>query len=252
MFLTVAALAAGCGGGGGVGPGSGAPVPLAQSPGAWSQVICDQNFKCASKADIGGNNKQGCLTVDQMVWQTLATSVQTEQAKGRVSYDPAAMGACLATLAHESCADWTNGLTHDEWCSESFTPMVNLGGACQTDVECIGGHCDGADLSKTPPVEGTCKPTFAHGAACVSGDACVATDYCEGTAMMCVGKKAGGTACTSDEQCAYDHCNPDTNLCSGYAGCAVAPGGPGSALASAIGFALVAWAARRRRPRPAT
>jgi hypothetical protein len=242
----VTALAA-CGSGGGGYGGSDAPVPVEQSTAPWAQTICQQNFKCASKADIGDNNMAGCLQVDTMVWQSLATSVKADEAKGRVSYDPAAMGMCLSTLYHETCDQWTAGLTHDVWCREAFTPMVAVGGACQSDVECIGGSCKGADLSKMPPVEGVCAARVADGAACAIGDMCSISKYCDGTAMMCVAVKAGGTACDSDEQCASQHCNPDTSVCSGYQGCAVAPTRGGTILSLLAVGLLVSAAARRRR-----
>jgi hypothetical protein len=243
----LAALAiAGCGGGSS-GVGSGGPVPLDQSAGQWAQVICTQNFKCASKADIGDNNMQGCIMADTMGWQSLIQPVQTDQPKGRVAYDPAVMGMCLATLSRETCAEWTSGLTHDEWCREAFTPMVAVGGACLSDVECVRGYCDGVDTSKTPPVEGACKPSIIDGQACDGTYRCVDTDYCDLTAMTCVPKKAGGTACDSDEQCSYEHCTPATNQCTGYAGCSVAPVTRASTFLSLVGLGLVVAAARRRR-----
>jgi hypothetical protein len=245
-ILVVAAMVGGCGGGGGY-SGSSAPIPIEQTTNAWAQTICNQNFKCASKADIGMNNLNGCLAVDEMVWQSNVDTVKADQAKGRVSYDQAAMGACLSTLYHETCAQWTAGLTHDEWCREAFTPMVAVGGACLVDVECVGGYCDGADTSAKPPMEGVCKARLADSAACTFSDKCSETQYCDSTAMMCVPVKAGGTACGSDDECAYAHCNPDTMLCSGYAGCAVAPT-RGGRLVSLLGLGLlVAAAARRRR-----
>ena len=250
VLFVMAMAIAGCGGGG-YDPGSGKPVPIDQTPGPWANTICTQNFKCATKADISGNNQAGCVTVDTMVWQSLATSVRDDQAKGRVTYDGAAMGTCLATLAGETCADWDTGLAHDVWCAEAFTPMVAVGGACQTDVECIGGFCKGADLSKTPTVEGVCEARVADGAACQFGDTCSSADYCDGTQMMCVAKKPGGAACDSDEQCG-NSCNPDTSLCSTYAGCAVAPVTTRGTFVSVLVLGLAFSAARRRRRPPAT
>jgi hypothetical protein len=246
VLLVLAATIGGCGSGGY--SGSDAPVHIDDSVGPWAQTICKQNFKCASKADIGGNNMNGCVTVDTMVWQSLASSVKADQAKGRVTYDEAAMGKCLSALYHETCDEWTAGLAHDPWCREAFTPMVQVGGACLSDVECIDGSCPDADLSKTPPVEGTCQAHIAAGAACTFNDKCVMGQGC--TNGMCAPVKAGGTACGSDDECASGHCNPDTSLCSGYQGCAVAPT-TREALLSVLAFGLlVATAGRRRRPAP--
>jgi hypothetical protein len=126
-----------------------------------------------------------------------------------------------------------------------FVPKVAVGGACQSDGECIGGTCDGADSFADPPVDGMCKAQtmVAHGAACALEDACPAGDYCDGT---CKSEKTGGSACTSDEECGYS-CNPTTMKCSTYAGCSVAPVTPASTLLSLVGLALVIGAARRKR-----
>jgi hypothetical protein len=244
FVMVILGAAAGCGGGSS--PGNGSPVSLAQSPAAWAQILCAQNFKCASAADIMKRKQADCVSTDTMVWQGLASSVQDGQTKGRVAYDAAQMGGCLQVLAHESCAEWVTGLTHDVTCPEAFTAKVSVSGSCQSDVECIMGVCNGADLSATPPVEGTCKTRIAHGAACMFTDTCVATDYCDGAANTCTAKKTGGADCASDEECG-NSCNSDTNKCSGYAGCAVAPVSPRSTLLSVLMLGLAFLGARRWR-----
>jgi hypothetical protein len=248
--ILVVGAAVGCGGGSAPGA-SGGPVPLAQLPALWSQTVCAQNFKCASPADIQVNMPQppntqaSCVDNNTMLWQLLVTSVENGQSSGRVAYDPAQEGTCLATLAHESCADWTTGLAHDVGCPEAYTPKVAAGGMCASDVECIAGFCDGADATAMPPKDGSCKTRIAHGAACAFGDTCVATDFCDGTSMTCVPKKAGGAACASSDECG-NSCNGDTNQCSGYAGCSVAPVTPRGTLASVLALGIVLVFARRR------
>jgi hypothetical protein len=240
--------AMGCGGGS-AGP-SGGPVQLAQLPATWAQTVCSQNFKCDSVADIMKRTQTDCVQTDTTVWQAAVGAVQDGEAKGRLGYDAAQMGTCLATLAHESCAEWTTGLTHDVSCPEAFSAKVAVGGACQSDFECIMGHCDGATAATMtmPAVDGACKATLAHGAACVFGDACVSTDYCDGTTNVCAAKKTGGADCGGDDECG-NSCNTDTNKCSGYAGCAVAPVSGRSTLVSGLAFGFIVAAARRRRRR---
>jgi hypothetical protein len=246
--MVILGAAAGCGGGSSP-PASGAPVSLGQLPAAWAQTVCAQNFKCASAADIMMRKQADCLQSDTTLWQGLASSIQTGQGKGRVTYDAAQMGLCLQALAQESCAEWVTGLTHDVGCPEAFTAKVSIGGACLNDGECIMGFCNGADNAKMPPVEGACKARIAHGAACTSTDTCVATDYCDGTANTCMAKKTGGADCLLDEECG-NSCNPDTSKCSGYAGCSVAPISARSTLLSVLGLGLVLVAARRWRRSP--
>jgi len=254
MVVSMAALG-GCGGGSSTPGASGGPVPLAQLPAAWAQTVCAQNFKCASQADIQAgmptppNSMSTCVNNDTGLWQALVTSVQDGESKGRVAYDPAQAGTCLAALAHETCAEWTTGLAHDVGCPEAFTPKVAAGGTCGNDAECIAGFCEGADATTTPPTDGTCKTRVAHGAACAFGDTCVATDYCDNAAGMCVAKKAGGEACVSSDECG-NSCNNDTNKCSGYAGCALArPVTTRGTLLSLLAFGLITSASLRARRR---
>src|SRR5882724_2004880 len=245
-MVVLIAMTVGCGGG----SSSGIPsqVQVSQLPALWSQTVCDQNFKCASTADIMGRMKSDCVSTNMTAWQFVTASVADGESKGRLGYDATMMGTCLSTLAGQTCADWLTGLAHPPECNGAFIAKVQVGGACQSDFECVMGHCDGADSSTKPPTDGMCKPTLAHGAACTFADTCVDTDYCDPDAMMCVGKKAGAAACTSDDECG-NSCNSDTHQCSGYAGCSVGPVTPRATLLSALGLALAFSAARRRRRR---
>jgi hypothetical protein len=249
MAVLAVGAAGGCGGGGGTADGlSGNPISLSQLPAVWANTICNQNFKCASPEDIMMRTKKDCVDTNMQTWSFLVPSIQDSQSKGRSTYDAAQMGLCIKALASETCDEWVTGLTHDIGCPEAFTAKVVVGGACQNDSECIGGICDGADLQAMPPVDGMCKARVAHGAACTFADTCAMGDYCDSDAKSCTGKKAGGTACTATEQCGND-CNTDTNKCSGYAGCAVAPVTPRSTLLSIVGIGLVVMGARARRRR---
>jgi hypothetical protein len=241
-------LSAGCGGGaggGGGGAGGAGAVSLAQLPMLMAQTICDQNFKCASATDIMGRLESDCVNTNLTSWQFVVGSIGDGQTAGRLTYNPAMMGTCLAKLAAESCADWTSGLDRPAECTAAVAGKVAVGGACDSDFECIGGHCDGADDSSTPPTDGACVANLAHGAACTVNDTCVTTDYCEDSTMTCAAKEPGGAACVSDDECT-NSCDT-TNLCSGYAGCAVAPVTRRGTLLSALALALAAAATRRRK-----
>jgi hypothetical protein len=239
--LTV--LVVGCGGGG----GGYSSVSLDQLPDAYSKVLCDQNFKCASTADIMGRTKQDCIDTNKGIIQLVVPSIRDSVTKGRSTYDAAASGACLTAMQNQSCDDWVKGTVEPAACANVTMPKVALDGACGGDGDCIGGYCDGADSSTNPPKDGTCKATIAHGGQCTVADTCEDDkDYCDGTTMTCTAKKAGGTACTDDNECS-NSCNPDTNKCSGYAGCNVGGVTPSSTLLSLVGLGLAIGAARRRR-----
>jgi hypothetical protein len=249
VFGVAAGLMAlvGCGGGGG---GSWSSVSLDQLPDVYSKVLCDQNFKCASAADIMGRTKQTCLDDNKALIQFAVSEIRESNTKNRSSYDPAAAGACLTALNSQSCDDWVKGTIEPPACATVTAPKVAVGGACAGDGDCVGGYCDGADTTAMPPKDGTCKATVAIGAACTFADTCADDGVCNSTTMMCtaVVKKAGGEACTgeSDTSCS-NSCNPDTLKCSGYAGCAVAGVTPQGTLLSLMALAFVIGLARRRR-----
>jgi MYXO-CTERM domain-containing protein len=63
--------------------------------------------------------------------------------------------------------------------------------------------------------------------------------------MTCAAKEPAGAACVSDDACT-NSCDT-TNLCSGYAGCAVAPVTPRGTLLAVLALALAAAVTRRRK-----
>ena len=71
-----------------------------------AQTICDQNFKCASAADIMGRMKTDCVNTNLTAWQFLAGSIGDGQTAGRLTYDAATMGTCIAKLAGQSCSGY--------------------------------------------------------------------------------------------------------------------------------------------------
>ncbi len=242
-FVVTASLVATVGCGGGSSGSTGGPVALDQFPAAYTKVLCDQNFKCASTDDIAGRTKQDCIDMNSSTLTFILPQLRASQQKGRFSYDAAKMGTCIAGLGALSCTDWVSGLAEPVGCEGAFVPKVAVGGACQQDAECVDGACDGADTSKTPPIDGVCKAKIAHGATCAIEDTCADGDYCDG---VCKSQKAGGVDCTGSDECGYA-CNDTTMKCSGYAGCAVAPvTARGTALAL-VGLGLLLFTARKRR-----
>jgi MYXO-CTERM domain-containing protein len=236
----------GCGGG----SGGYTSVSLDQLPQVYSKVLCDQNFKCASAADIMfmDHTKEDCLNTNQGIFQLVVPEIRGSVNKGRSTYDATKAGSCFTALQNQSCDDWVKGTVDPPVCDEVITPKVALGGACGQDGDCIGGYCDGADTTADPPKDGVCKATIPHGGTCTAADTCADDDVCDTGTMTCVSKKAGGEPCTSDSECS-NSCNTDTMKCSGYAGCSVAPVTTAGTLGSLLALALVVGAAGRRRRR---
>jgi MYXO-CTERM domain-containing protein len=237
FFVSTAALF-GCGGGG----GSGGSVPISQFGSQYSQAMCAQNFKCCSVADIDGRTMQECTETNSTLFSALAGSFSEGQAAGRLTYDAALMGMCIAAIKQLSCDEWKMGLTMSNQpnaCKAAVTAKVAAGGACLDDNECMTGNCDGADSAATPPVTGTCTNLIAAGGSCAGVVECADGLTCTSPGNVCAPKKAGGEACTSDSEC-MNSCNLTTGLCSCYAGCAV--GGAMAPRLPLLALALLAAA----------
>jgi hypothetical protein len=247
-FGIVIGLAAGCGG------GSSGGLGLNSLPAARGQAVCAQNYKCNSAADLMNEKdsmdkpltQQQCVMNIQTAWSLTISSISDGQTKGRLTYDPAVAQACITAIKAMSCDDWNNGLKQPPECMQAFVAKVAVGGKCGSDFDCIGGTCDGADASTTPPTDGTCKAKIASGAACTFNDTCADGTYC-GSANTCVAQKAGGAACVGDNECGSGNCNETTSQCSGFVSCNAGPTTPRSTLVSIVGLALVLGAVRRRR-----
>jgi hypothetical protein len=251
-FGIVCMTALGCGGGGGIG--------LDQLPAARAQAVCAQNFKCNSAADLmnelGDMDKPitqpECVMNIQAEWFVTVSSISDGQAKGRVAYDQPKAEACIAAIKAMSCDDWNSGLKEPPECAQAFAAKVAVGGKCQTELECIDGVCVGANSSTDPPTDGVCTAKAGAGQACMSvdltTDTCADGNYCEG--KTCAAKKAGGVACTGDNECGSGNCNDTTGMCSGYVTCAVTgPVTATSTLVSVLAMVLLVGAARTRKAR---
>ena len=235
-----------------------ASVSLDQFPGRYAQAVCAQDFKCCSAADIDMRTMAVCIDDSTTGLMLLGTLVTDGQTKNRVAYDGAKMATCISAVSQLTCDDWKAGFTlttnQPSACKAAIVPKVPAKGACQADVECVTAHCEGADLSASPPVDGMCTSLAAAGASCTGGLTCADGLYCEEVSLKCVARKPAGKSCKADEEC-MNTCNVVTGLCSAYAGCAMGdgtprPGAASVALLAAAAMLIAARARRRARSRP--
>lgn len=169
----------------------------------------------------------------------------------------------------------TNGVPSDAIAVSTISP---LGGACSTAADCSVGLCIGGlccDRPCTQPceactrargalVDGTCAAVPRGNVCRAASDACDAAELCDGVSAVCpvdalapTGTPCPAGACTSTGTCespAGADGGPtdggeasDAGL-SGDAGMSelVSPRGCGCSTASALGWGLAAWLARRR------
>ncbi|CAN5423122.1 hypothetical protein BH11MYX1_BH11MYX1_00360 [soil metagenome] len=207
-FLLVVAIAGGCSD-----PGSGAsgpPVPLSDFAVKFSSSTCGKAFECCTTAEITAQygtqitTEANCDTqISGLLSGFQVPAYQASITAGRLEYDAAAAGNCLALIDSLSCADYSNKMMMASvpGCSDFLIPKVANGGACAQSYECTSDNCMGANSS--PPTDGSCMPVPAIGQACEFK--CASGAYCKGT--TCAAAKADGETCNDNTQCASDHCD---------------------------------------------
>lgn len=89
-------------------------------------------------------------------------------------------------------------------CEGVFNPLVEPGGGCTQQGECIDSACIGGNASTD--VDSACGAPVENGAACTDDGEC-ASGYCSGIA--CEPKVANGEFCVTDPECESDFCSPE-------------------------------------------
>jgi hypothetical protein len=129
-------------------------------------------------------------------------------AAGRIKINMEKTQSCI-TQMNTSCR-WLGEGPGD--CGGFFEPMVELGGVCADDEECIGDN----SCTAGPGQCGECVAAIALGDPCTFGGiACASGSTCDGMSSLCVEAAApGGTgaACTSDDSF-FSACTSSNDLC---------------------------------------
>ena len=115
-----------------------------------AKVYCDQAFSCRATfpTNLGytfeaqwGNNHGECISRLVTAWNPAL--VETEIAKGRVTYDGTAAVSCLEGVTLGACGDyWTNGIDWAESCYHVVVGTVQVGGLCDSNYSCTSYACD--------------------------------------------------------------------------------------------------------------
>ena len=143
----------GAGSGGGGGSGSTTSMTLSKYFDEIAAVHCEQAFMCRASfpaADRGyAFEDEWTNTVTECEQNLIAAwnpaQVETEIAKGRITYDGTAAVSCLEGVTFAACPDyWTRGIEWAESCYSVVVGMVTAGGACENDYSCTSFSCDPA------------------------------------------------------------------------------------------------------------
>ena len=134
--------------GSGTPPTSG-PMTLSTYFDKIAAVHCEQAFSCRDAfppeqgvfEDVWGASVGMCEANLIAGWNP--AQVETEIAKGRITYDGNAAATCLEGVTFAACPDyWQRGIEWAESCYHVIVPMVQAGGACENPYSCTSYSCD--------------------------------------------------------------------------------------------------------------
>ncbi|MBK9034324.1 MAG: hypothetical protein IPL61_24175 [Myxococcales bacterium] len=188
-------------------------IPMDQFPSKLAAAACEQSFRCCDAAELMDRfqifnppptTQAECTTALAALYQGLLFDSEA-LAAGRITYDEGAAADCVAAIDGAACSV---ELGQAGACERVLVGQVAAGGACKSSNECVGeASCDGA----TSTALGTCTALATVGMACDAAS-CVASAWCDFTTTTCAADKANGAACSFDDECTSDFCDPN-NAC---------------------------------------
>jgi MYXO-CTERM domain-containing protein len=256
LFATFTSLL-GCGG-----VQSKTGVPIETAPDEIATTVCPKAYECCTAAqlmgnkDLAGTSEPDCEVKTKNGYANDISGIQASEMAGRSMYNGDKLAACLATIRASTCAmlNTTNHLTGVPGCDSFVTPMVQVGGACGNDYECVQGWCKPNQMMSG--ADGTCTvPT--NGEPCTSDGRCAPRFQCDSSTNTCLALGAVADACTSDTQCqsgvcgaaagaTTTTCQPPADTCFYASGCAFGGPPPPAVLGIILLVGLGALARRRR------
>jgi hypothetical protein len=258
----VGVAAGGCGGVSG--------IPIDQTATRIANTVCPKAYMCCTADELGMNGEAGtdvatCESMTKSNYQSILSVLQGSVDQKRAVYVSSKLDTCLANIQSMDCGalNLTNHLTGVPGCESFTTPLVQVGGACSQDYECIQGWCNVPTTSTNG--DGTCAAFLGPGQDCTSsgGSSCGPSQVCDSNELCEPVSDIGGT-CTDSLQCTSLNCSssggsgmtcqaatsPPPTQCFYQSGCSEAGGRPGpeTLLLFAV-FAAVALARARRAQR---
>lgn len=202
-FILLSVVAVGCGGKDDDDDDSGA-IPIEGLPARLGGSACKLVYRCCTSAQRAeniffGSTEAECRSNYSALFALAVPEWNQSIGKGRLRYDANAAAACLSQLDGQACS----GATIDPAaCEAVFVPLVQSGGACTQQGECVNSACHGGD--STNDIDGMCGAPLANGADCTDDEQC-ASGYCNG--ISCDAKVANGATCFTDAECVSDFCD---------------------------------------------
>jgi hypothetical protein len=244
-------------------------IPVDQTAQDLAQAVCSKAYDCCTtdqlmmNMDLTGTDEADCEQKSAENFRNILQEVQYSVDQKLAVYQADKVDACLRTLRGSSCEDlnMTNHLSGVPNCDSFASPLVQVGGACDNDYECIDGWCKG-------PPEGmsgaSACTAFASGDADCSDDKasrCASGFICDPNRNQCVHMGDTGEACTDLYECkslvcssqgsgSQMTCQPPAQpgpMCFYQSGCSAAGGRPGAGTIALLAlFATIAVIRARR------
>jgi hypothetical protein len=256
--------AGGCGGVSG--------IPVDETATRIANTVCPKAYMCCTADELGMNGSAGtdvasCESMTKSNFQFELQTLQSSVDQKRAVYVSSKLDTCLANIQSMDCGtlNMTNHLTGVPGCESFTTPLVQIGGACSQDYECVNGWCNVPSTSTNG--DGTCAAFVGPGQDCSSsgGTSCGPTQVCDiYNNNLCEPVADIGGTCGDNLQCKSLNCSssggsgmtcqastaPPPTQCFYQSGCSEAGGrpGPGTLVLFAV-FAAVALARARRARR---
>ena len=170
------------------------PVAAEAFMGAYANALCDRAARCLSVASY---LDPAC---EDGVRQSFGDEVTKAIAAGRIAYDAAAAGECLAGLAATDClASQLTDATLTS-CLSALTGKVAQGQPCLGTFECAAGTCPSVSGDTCPTV---CPAVAKAGEACsyLSGPDCDVRAGLRCSSGTCVLPTTDGGSCVDNYGC---------------------------------------------------
>jgi hypothetical protein len=228
--------------------GDGKPQISANKDNVCSQiasVACYDAYQCCSEGQIENflgvsdpRTEQECITDATRLCEQQIGTVDASIKAGRVTFDSAAMNACLKALVvpDDACSTVDSTLPWAMACmSSAWVGAVAVGGKCLHGFECADptkAFCAQNQTCTALPAEGmpcgngvqcaagffcgagTCRAQVAAGGMCNSSQECQKGNFCnDAQPRVCEAVHSAGQSCTSDQACQSNRCLP--GVCAG-------------------------------------
>lgn len=170
------------------------PVAAAEFAAAYAKASCDRFVRCDNAAPYLAEQ---CL---QNALDFLGEDVEAAIAAGRIVYNDAEAGKCVAGIADTRCLDQEPSDETIASCLAGLQGTVAAGQPCYSPFECAAGFCPSVSKDACPAL---CPEVAGEGEACsfLSGPDCDVRLGLRCSVGVCVLPRGEDAACVDNQGC---------------------------------------------------